>query len=331
MAAPALPADVRKLRELLIEDQAPSARTRTEYFDTNVFVARHGRPYSSLRLPIVTMEEMRADALLRFAQLISLVPIFTGKFRIDCSSARKAAFIDQALRKILGKLILQLYESWNFGWVSLVKEFGLMNPSWTYIDRDAEGGPAAKPVWDGGPDVPALIWEPFVPLRPASVAPVWTPGGAFNGIAIAPSGGTTGGYSVATVPLAPGDIIDIPHDMLAFFNDEKKDQRKKVDLEHSLWAVNERDGQWGSIWGRSRLSYAYKYWWSYEMALGILNRSVERKGDPTIVVTYPQGSSRVGNQDIPNQTIAFDIGNKARSGSVLVVPSEVWGEETGTS
>jgi hypothetical protein len=50
------------------------------------------------------------------------------------------------------------------------------------------------------------------------------------------------------------------------------------------------------------------------MALGILNRSVERKGDPTIVVTYPQGDSRVGSQDVPNQQIAFDIGNKRALG-----------------
>ena len=329
MAAPALPADVRKLRESLVQDQAPSARARTEYFDPSVFVNRHGRPYSSLKLPISTMMEMRTDALLRFAQLISLVPIFTGKWKIECSSARKAAFVDQALRRVLGRLILQFYESWNFGWQAEVKQFGLMSPSWMFIDKEASGGPAALPVWDGGPDVPALIWEPFVPLRPSSVAPVWTAGGAFNGIAMSTIG-SQGAYSVPTVPLAAGDVLDIPIDMISYFNDTDEPARK-VDVDHALWIVNERDSQFGSIWGRSRLSYAYKYWWSYEMALGILNRSVERKGDPTIVVTYPQGASRVGNQDVPNQTIAFDIGNKARSGSVLVVPSEVWGEETGTS
>jgi SPP1 gp7 family putative phage head morphogenesis protein len=328
MAAPALPPEVKKLRESLVKDQAPSARARTEYFDPSVFVSRHGRPYSSLKLPISTMMEMRTDSLLRFAQLVSLVPYFTGKFRIECASARKAQFVDQALRRILGRLILQFYESWNFGWQTMAKEFGLMNPSWTFIDKNAEGGPAAMPVWDGGPEVPALIWEPFVPLRPSSVAPVWTAGGAFNGIALSTL--ASGGYSVPTVPVADTDIIDVPRDMMAYFNDPDQ-AAKKIPLDHSLWVVNERDSQFGSIWGRSRLAYAYKYWWSYEMALGILNRSVERKGDPTIVVTYPQGNSRIGNQDVPNQTIAFDIGNKARSGSVLVVPSEVWGEETGTS
>lgn len=327
MAAPALPADVKKLRDQLTRDQAPSARTRTDYYDPSVFISRHGRPYSSLKLPIVTLMEMRTDSLLRFSQLIALVSIFTAKWRIECSSARKAQFIDMALRRVIGRLLMQFFESWNFGWQALVKEFGLMSPSWTYIDKDAAGGPTSRLVWDGGPEVPALVWEPFVPLRPSLVAPVWTSGGAFNGIAIAADG--AGGYGIPTVPLASDDMLDIPAAMTTILNDENR--RKKVDVEHSLWVVNERDGQFGSVWGRSRLSYAYKYWWSYEMTLAILNRSVERKGDPTIVVTYPQGSSNVNGQEVLNQTIAFDIGNKARSGSVLVVPSEVWGEEQGTT
>src|SRR4051794_14317362 len=200
MAAPALPAEIQKLREQLTRDQAPSARTRTEFFDPNVFVNRHGRPYSSLRLPISTLTEMRTDAILRFAQLTALVSIFSAKWHIDCSDARKAAFVDQALRRVIGRLIIQFFDSWNYGWTALVKEFGLINPGWTFIDRDAEGGPKAAPVWDGGPEVPALVWEPFVPLRPHSVAPVWTAGGAFNGIALAKSG-VSGAYAFPTTAI----------------------------------------------------------------------------------------------------------------------------------
>jgi len=329
VAAPSLPADVRKLREQLLRDQAPSARTRTNYFDPSVFSSRYGRPYSSRRLPISTLLEMRTDAILRFAQLTALVSIFTAKWHIECSNARKAAFLDHALRRIIGRLIIQYFECWNFGWQALVKEFGLMSPSWQYIDRDAKGGPRAASVWDGGAEVPALVWEPFVPLRPQTVAPVWTAGGAFNGIAIAKSG-ASGAYSVPVAPLMPGDIIDVPHEISASF-DDRDEHQKKINVEHSLWVVNERDGQWGSVWGYPRLGYAFKYWWSGEMALGILNRSVERKGDPTIVVTYPSGSSRVNDEDVPNQTIALQIGESARSGSVLAVPSEVWGEDMATA
>jgi hypothetical protein len=328
VAAPTLPAEIEKLRRELIVDQAPSARSRTEVFRPGRFVQRYGRPYSSRRLPISTLEEMRTDALLRFAQLISLVPIFTGKWKIECTSARKAQFIDHALRQIIGRLYLQCFESWNFGFQALVKEFGLTNPDWVFLDKDADGGPRMAPVWDGGPEVPALIWQPFVPLSPRAVAPVWTAGGAFNGIALAQNGV---GYGLPMVPFAQDDLIDVLPELMASFSNPDDDQRKKIDVDHALWVTNERDANWGSIWGRSRLGPAFKYWWSYEMTLGILNRSVERKGDPTIVVSYPQGHSMVNGVETDNQTIAMQIGESARSGAVLSVPSEVWGEDMATA
>jgi hypothetical protein len=323
VAAPTLPADVRRLREQLVQDQAPSARQRSEYFDVSRFHSRH--LYSARRIPINTLLEMRVDAILRFAQLVALVSIFTAKWRIESPSARKAAFLDHALRRIIGRLIVQFYESWNMGWQALVKEFGLMDPGWQFIDREARGGPSAKPVWDGGPQVPALVWEPFVPLHPKIVTPVWTQAGDFNGIGLA----GTGGYFFPTVDMGPMDIVENP--LSGPFAAQGDRQLQKVDVGHSLWVVNERDSEFGSIWGRSRLSYAYKYWWSAEMVLGILNRSVERKGDPTIVVSYPQGASTVDGQETTNQAIAQQIGQMARSGAVLTVPSEVWGEDSGTS
>jgi hypothetical protein len=329
VAAPALPADVRRLREQLLRDQAPSARARTNVYDPAVFVSRHGRPYSSLRLPISTLKEMRTDAILRFAQLIALVSIFSAKWHVDCADARKAAFIDHALRQIIGRLIVQFYDSWNFGWASLVKEFGLTNPGWKFLDKDAEGGAKAMPVWDGGP-YPALVWEPFVPLAPESVAPVWTQGGAFNGIALAKGAAMVGGYGLPMVPMSPDDVIDVPPDVFARFN-EDDETRQKVDVQHALWVTNERDGQFGRIWGFPRLAYAFKYWWSAELTLGILNRSVEKKGDPTIVVSFPTGSTVVDGQEVSNRDIAFEIGSKARSGSVLAVPSEVWGDDMATA
>jgi SPP1 gp7 family putative phage head morphogenesis protein len=328
VAAPPLPAEIEQLRRELIVDQAPSSRARTEIFRPGRFVQRYGRPYSSRRLPISTLEEMRTDALLRFAQMISLVPIFTGKWKIQCSNARKAQFIDHALRQIIGRLILQFFESWNFGFQALVKEFALTNPDWEFLDKDAEGGAKVAPVWNGGPNAPALVWQQFVPLSPRAVAPVWTPGGDFNGIALAQNGV---GYGLPTVPFAQDDFVDILPELMASFVNQDNQQRNKIDVDHALWVVNERDAQWGSIWGRSRLAYAFKFWWSYEMTLGILNRSVERKGDPTIVVSYPQGKSMVNDVEVDNQTIAMQIGESARSGAVLSVPSEVWGEDMATA
>jgi hypothetical protein len=324
VAAPALPAEVQRLRDDLLRDQAPSAQSRTNYFDPSVFVGRHGRPYSSRRIPIATLMEMRTDAIMRFAQLVALTSIFSAKWKINCTNARKASFLDQALRRVIGRLIIQYFESWNFGYQAMVKEFGLMVPGWLYVDP--ETGESA-PVWDEG-GYPALVWEPCVTLRPGSVAPVWTPGGSLNGMAIAKSG--TGGYSLPMVPFAADDFLDVPASINAnFTNDDES--KTKVDITHTLWAVNERDAQWGSIWGYPRLGYAFKYWWAYEMTFGILQRAVERHGDPTIVVSYPMGSSNVSGKEVPNQQIAFQIAERARSGSVLAVPSEVWGEDMATA
>lgn len=321
MAAPPLPSEVARLREQLLRDQAPSARKRANYYSLDVLQARLGSPYTARKLPLSTLYEMRTDAILRFAQLSSLVQLFTAKWRIESGSARKAQFIDHALRRILGRWIMQAYESWNFGWASLVKEFGLMMPSWSFVDKDAPGGPRLAPVWDGAPDVPALVWEPFVPLRPENVSPVYSESGSFNGIALKAG---YGGYGIPTVDILPIDVLSD--------GGKATEGQQKVDLDHSLWLVNERDGQFGSPWGFPRLGYAHKFWRASEMTLGILNRSVERKGDPTIIVSYPQGKSRdLDGAEVDNQEVAFRIGELARSGSVLVIPSEVWGEDQGTS
>lgn len=256
-----------------------------------------------------------------------------GVLTHNCANAQKASFIDHALRRIIGRIIVQFYESWNFGFQGIVKQFALMDPGWVYFDKETG---KSKPVWDGGPQVPALVWDSFVTLSPKMVMPVWTDGGAFNGIALAAGRAGNLTFPFPTVPMATGDSLGefggggVSYTGPFSYSIDTADM-KKVDVDHSLWVTNERDSNWGSVWGGSRLAYAYKYWWSYEMTLGILNRSVERKGDPTIVVSYPQGASMVDGTEVSNQIIAQQIGQAARSGAVLTVPSEVWGEDVGTA
>lgn len=303
-----LPPDVTKLREQLQIDQAPDAKTRTPLFDMVGLQGYLGKPFSSRRISLNQMYEMREDAVLAFAQLMSMVAILTGKWEIQCNDARKAAFIDNSLRRIYGRLILQFFLARDFGFQALVKQFGLMKPDWQYVDKNDPDGPKVKKVW--GEAVDALVWEPFVPLKPESVEPAWTEGGAFNGIKLNASGFFLPG--IVNEPIG-GDGV----------------QRQRVDVKHSLWIVNERDGSFGSIWGKSQYRYAFKFWWAYELALAILNRSVERKGDPVIVVRYPNGSSEYNGKEVDNQTIAFAIGKLARSGSVLAIPSEAHDDDEG--
>jgi hypothetical protein len=151
--------------------------------------------------------EMRTDAIMRFAQLVALTSIFSAKWKINCTNARKAAFLHQALRRVIGRLIIQYFESWNFGYQAMVKEFGLMVPGWLYVDP--ETGESA-PVWDEG-GYPALVWEPCVTLRPGSVAPVWTPGGSPSTASPSPSPAPAATRSRWS-PSPTDDFLDVPAD-----------------------------------------------------------------------------------------------------------------------
>lgn len=260
------------------------------------------RPFSARRLPISDMYEMRTDAVLSFAQMYSKMPLYTTPWWIKCRSAKKAQFYTEAIKLIIGRLISQTTLSWDFGWQSLVKQFRHLDPDWVYVDPEDPSGPPKK-VWDEGGE-PALVWDTFIPLRPEVVSPRWSAAGRFDGINLE---SLEGNYSFPTV----------------ISYDEQGNRRgRHIPLDWSLWVVNERDAHFGSVWGFSRLAYAYKFWWAYEMALGITTRAVEKKGDPTIEVRYPEGKSKVGDKEEDNQLIAKRIGRAARSGAVLTLPSE---------
>lgn len=270
-----------------------------------------GQPYSSRRLSIEQCYEMRADPIIQFAEMIAMSSIFMANWHIECKNARLANFVDNALRRVIGRLIIQFFGARSFGFQALVKEFAMIQPSWEYINRDAPGGPAVERIFPPGTD--ALIWDAFVPLRPENVEPNWAADGTFNGIKLRNVGS---GFSLQGVT-----IINPP-------GPANQKTNAVVDLDHSLWIVNERDWQYGSPWGRPRLAYAFKAWWAGELTLGVMNKSIERKGDPTIVVSYPTGQSTdADGKERDNQEIALEIADNARSGAILVVPSEVWGDD----
>lgn len=310
MAAVQLPTDTNKLRDQLIVDQAPKAKTRTLIYDLAGLQGFVGRPFSSQHISLRQMYEMREDSVLAFAKLVSMVAVLNGKWSIECRDARKAAFLDAALRRIYGRLTLQFYMADDFGFQALVKEFGLMKPGWQFLNKEAAGGPKVEDVWNQ--DVDALVWEPFVPLRPEAVRPAWTDGGEFDGIKLSAAGFSLPGLTAVTEVVNGQDV-----------------QRQQVDVAHSLWVINHRDDSFGSIWGKSQFRYAFKYWQAYELALAILGRSVERKGDPVVVVRFPIGSSTRNGVEVPNDQIAMAIGKSARSGSVLVIPSEGHDDDEG--
>jgi intein/homing endonuclease len=220
-----------------------------------------------------------------------------------------------------------VHNSWNFGWQSLVKEFGQLDPGWEFLDKKRRGRPQGRQ---------GLGRQPL-------------PGARVGALRAAAAGVGRAGVDAGRPVQRHRPQQRRGRRRLRAADDRRAQRRRRrraarVDgplhqrrpapegrHRNSLWVTNERDGQWGRIWGFPRLAYAFKYWWSGELALGILNRSVEKKGDPTIVVAFPTGSSMVGGVEVSNRDIAFEIGNKARSGSVLAVPSEVWGDDMATA
>jgi hypothetical protein len=168
-----------------------------------------------------------------------------------------------------------------------------MVPGWTYVDvrRPASVGQ----VWDEG-GYPALVWEPFVTLRPNAVAPVWTAGGAFNGIAIAKSGTGATRFRWSPLPMAISSTsprISTPTSPTTTRPRPRSTSPIRCGRSTSATLNGDRSG------ATRDLATRIKYWWAYEMTFGILQRAVERHGDPTIVVSYPMGSSNVSGKEVP--------------------------------
>lgn len=288
-------------KRLLRNEQAPSTRQQSytyEFFQEQIKIL--GNPYDVTHIPISVLEQMQRDPMIAFGLHFIHVPLMRARWHIKCERADIAAFLDNALRRILARYIQQRSQAMCFGFAPIVKRFELINPNWTYIDPDKSD--KEIPVWDQG-NVQALVWKPFVvlPSNPNKVQPRWDKrNGEFNGIKY--EGGTN------------------PAPFAAF---ENKEGKKIIDVEHSLWVTNEKDSAMGSLWGYPRIGYAYRYWWSYWFRWALYDRFFERKSDPPLVIYYPVGGSGdYTDEDDPRsmKEIALGTAEQARAGGVVALP-----------
>jgi hypothetical protein len=226
------------------------------------------------------------------------VPLIRANWYIDSTDPQRAAFVDNALRAIYGRFILAYCNCFDYGYSPIVKRFEYAQPDWTYIDPVSG---EEKDVW---PDknVKALVWKPFVALNPRKARPKFNKKGEFAGIDHAPGtdtlAGNFGGNS--------GRPADIP-------------------LDWALWATNEKDSEFGSLYGYPRTGYAYRYWWSYWYKFGLSDRAFEKWGDPPFVVFHPSDS---GVEDEDGNAIDFGdealaVAEQLRSGANVAMPSSV--------
>ena len=108
-------------------------------------------------------------------------------------------------------------------------------------------------------------------------------------------------------------------------------RRLQIDLYHALWVTNERDQNFGSIYGYPRLGYAYRYWWTYWFRWAIADRAFERKADPSVLVYHPEGEfvDETTGASTSYADYALTMGERMRSGGVIALPSEVYEDATG--
>jgi hypothetical protein len=297
-----------RLKKRLSQDRRPSTALSTEQWVNWGAASEYlGQPFDASRIPLSKLEQMQRDAMLSFGLTFIKVPLIRAPWYIKSSDAKRAAFIDNALRKIYGRLILAYSNSLSFGYSGIVKRFEYSDIDWTYVDKD-DPTSTESPVWDDSVVKP-LIWKPFLALNPRYVTPHWNYKGDFNGIDL----NQTSGISAFQNSAYSGN-----------FGGENNKKVADIPLDWALWATNEKDSVYGSLWGYPRLGYAYRYWWSYWYLFALSDRAFERWADPPIIVYHPadEGFDEEGNVvDLAAEGLV--VAEKARSGANVSLPAKV--------
>ena len=297
-----------RLKKRLAQDRRPTTRSASDqWVNWNSMSDLLGQPFDMTKISLSKLEQMQRDPILSFGLMFIKVPLVRAPWYIRCTDAKRAAFVDNCLRRIYGRLILAYTNCFSFGYSAMVKRFEYENPDWTYVDRDNPDQPEL-PVWDSK-SVDALVWKPFLALNPRFVTPHWSAKGDFNGIDFAPNSGI-GAFGTSGQPLRE-------------FGGNSSSKVADVPLDWALWATNEKDSVYGSLWGYPRLGYAYRYWWSYWYKFGLADRAFERWADPPMVVYHPGETAfdADGNPvDYAPEALAF--AEQMRSGANGSLPSD---------
>ena len=297
-----------RIKKRLVQGRKPSARDQTGVGASwSNWSEVLGQPFDVSRIPLSKLEHMRRDPMLAFGLMFCKVPLIRAPWYIKSSDARRAAFIDGALRRIYGRFILAYTNAFDFGFSAIVKRFEEEEDlDWVYEDREAR---VEKPVWESK-TVKPVLWKPFTSLNPRQVIPHWNYKGEFAGIDFSPSGGVgafgTSGFPAGGAVSDSSKVADIP-------------------LDWSLWATNEKDSVFGSYWGYPRTGYAVRYWWKYWNEFALSSRAFERWADPPFVVFHPSEDAvdRITGQAIDFGEEALALAEQGRSGANMAIPSTV--------
>lgn len=308
-----------RMKKRLAQSRVPSTANQTQsWVQWNDMAAILGQPFDTTRIPISKLEQMRRDSMLALGLSLCKVPLVRAPWYIKCSDARRASFVDGALRRIYGRFILAYTNSFDFGFSAIVKRFEYGVPDWTYINAEDVGSndpSVEKDVWpDKG--INALLWKPFMALSPRVAIPHWNAAEEFAGIDYSPGGAPdyygwsgTSGFPWTNGSNGSGGTTGRAAD---------------IPLDWALWATNEKDSVFGSLWGYPRLGYAYRYWWSYWYKFGLSDRAFERFADPAYMMYYPVDNAvDEDGSPIDFGDVALSTLEQLRSGANVAVPGGV--------
>lgn len=301
-----------RLKKRLVQSRGPSTQQQSlAWVNWDSVADVLGQPFDSTNIPLSKLRYMRRDPMLAFGLATKIVPLIRANWYIKSTDAQRAAFIDRALRIIYARYILGRCNCLSFGYAPGVKRFEKINPDWIYVDP-ADPNFTEKEVWPQK-TVDAIIWKAFVWLNPQEVEPHFNYKGEFSGIDFK---------------------ANATEDKSSFFQNSGFDfdnsrggstnRAADIPLDWALWATNDKDSEWGSIYGYPLLGHAYRYWWSYWHKFALADRAFEKWADPPVIVYHPpeNGVDANGNViDVGN--VALGVAEQARSGANVAIPSQV--------
>lgn len=256
-----------------------------------------GDPQDPTKVSFPFLRLMRRDHMVSMGLHFIAMPIVSASWYYEADEARAAAFADNLIRPIYGRLVLTILRFLWSGYSPAAKNFEVIQPTWKYLP-----GPGKEPqkVWQSD-STGALVYKPVTPLRPENAKPKWT-NGSFGGIKYDHRYGGSGYFKI------------------------DGDRRKDIDLLHSVWAVHDQDNEDGSPFGFPRIAHCAPIFHMYRYIWTLLGRAFENNADPGPVMRYPSMDAPIANPDggpaTPNPQTALKLGRRRRSGSTIALPSD---------
>lgn len=284
-------------------------RTQSEILDLMLIRWKQHEPFSVRYIPFEQLREMTTDLMLAFGWYFTMAPLIRADWSIESPDAQLAAAVDEAFRPISSATYLNYSNAMWYGHQPLIKRFKLGRLGSFYRDPHAEDPDKDIPVWTSSAD--ALLWKSPLAVNPSHCLPMWDENGSMVG------------FKFSNLPIPNYDLISA-----ASAYGYEVIPGHVIDSDYAMWVTNEKELNFGSVFGSPRTKRAYRYWWSYWYRWTLADRMFESKVDPPKVVYFPTDfdefidSSSEDDRISKARETAMRLGESARSGATLALPAD---------